>query len=443
MYFYGSQIPDLAHLWYPVFRWILPVALLVFLPVTGVILSRTFLSVICSLAAGGRRDTPAARLSEDLVNSWIMHPLTWAVLCAGPAFGVIIFFRRILNADGIFPPGVEPVIQLGLPTGLLLLYFHKHASPAWQEDGLLPGLIGIAGILLVGAAFVTVIAWTGLLMSPDDWLVARHSPKVLLSWNNLARIHLFTVLSFAAAGGGILIKISRTGETGPEEWIYRRFRVRFGTVLSLVAALILPILLLSDLMTLPLPSLSIGIYLLSAAAFLLLAAISLRLIHLPGAPGRRHTVPVLAGFLLLFLVLTLADQLARINVTQEETLLISLKSMEAAPLRVRTDDLATGKRRLIQNGHAIFQRICSACHRFDRRLVGPPLDTVLPKYRNDMEGLKSFIRNPVKKNPDYPPMPRLGLKEEEIEAAAAYLLEGSRKKEQRGSDPGSVNRRRE
>ena len=71
----------------------------------------------------------------------------------------------------------------------------------------------------------------------------------------------------------------------------------------------------------------------------------------------------------------------------------------------------------------MFEQHCTACHRFDRRVVGPPLNEVVPKYREDIDALKEFIRNPVKKNPDYPAMPKLALTEEEIAAVAAYLLE--------------------
>ncbi|MBK5094339.1 MAG: hypothetical protein JJE32_01535, partial [Deltaproteobacteria bacterium] len=56
------------------------------------------------------------------------------------------------------------------------------------------------------------------------------------------------------------------------------------------------------------------------------------------------------------------------------------------------------------------------------RVVGPPLNEVVPKYAGDVEKLKGFIRNPVKVNPDLPSMPNLGLPEEEIDAVARYLI---------------------
>jgi mono/diheme cytochrome c family protein len=76
----------------------------------------------------------------------------------------------------------------------------------------------------------------------------------------------------------------------------------------------------------------------------------------------------------------------------------------------------------VERGKAVFETVCAGCHRFETRLVGPPFHEVVPKYGGNVEQLKGFIRNPVKVNPGYPAMPMLGLKEEEIDAVAHYLL---------------------
>ena len=74
-------------------------------------------------------------------------------------------------------------------------------------------------------------------------------------------------------------------------------------------------------------------------------------------------------------------------------------------------------------GETVYTKQCNACHRFDQKLVGPPYNEVLPKYLNDPEELANFIRKPEKVNPDYPPMPQLGLTEKEIRSVAAYLIQ--------------------
>jgi cytochrome c551/c552 len=81
----------------------------------------------------------------------------------------------------------------------------------------------------------------------------------------------------------------------------------------------------------------------------------------------------------------------------------------------------------LEKGKAVFDSICAGCHRFDKRVVGPPFNEVVPKYKGNVEALKGFIRNPVKRNPGYPSMPKLGLKEEDIDAVARYLVSRAEK----------------
>ena len=80
------------------------------------------------------------------------------------------------------------------------------------------------------------------------------------------------------------------------------------------------------------------------------------------------------------------------------------------------------------NAAEIYQVKCASCHKWDQKLVGPPHMEVLPKYVGKEAQLVAFIRNPGKVNPDYPPMPNPGLKPNEAEAMAKYLLETYKEK---------------
>jgi cytochrome c551/c552 len=83
---------------------------------------------------------------------------------------------------------------------------------------------------------------------------------------------------------------------------------------------------------------------------------------------------------------------------------------------------AAGDAAAMEKGKKVFDTVCSVCHRFDSKIVGPPLNDVVPKYKGDVEKLKAFIRNPVKVNPSFPAMPKPAIKEDEVDAVARYLL---------------------
>ncbi|MCH7974410.1 MAG: cytochrome C [Bacteroidetes bacterium] len=66
---------------------------------------------------------------------------------------------------------------------------------------------------------------------------------------------------------------------------------------------------------------------------------------------------------------------------------------------------------------------CGSCHKFDRKLVGPPHNEVVPKYFDKETQLVAFIRNPARVDPNFPAMPNLGLKPAEAKAVADYVLQ--------------------
>jgi cytochrome c len=80
------------------------------------------------------------------------------------------------------------------------------------------------------------------------------------------------------------------------------------------------------------------------------------------------------------------------------------------------------------SGADIYNGRCIACHSFERKIVGPPYNQTMPKYEGKKELLVKFIMNPVKVNPDYPAMPNQGLKPNEAEAVADFLLSTYKKK---------------
>jgi cytochrome c len=111
------------------------------------------------------------------------------------------------------------------------------------------------------------------------------------------------------------------------------------------------------------------------------------------------------------------DQLAMGNATKLNSVILASKYTEYLKE-------ITGENKVMAaaNGEQIFKNICSSCHSFDHKIVGPPYKQTLPKYEGKLDQLVAFIRNPSKKNPDYPPMPNPGLRPNEAQAVAEWLM---------------------
>lgn len=108
---------------------------------------------------------------------------------------------------------------------------------------------------------------------------------------------------------------------------------------------------------------------------------------------------------------------------REKTMLLLAKAQSVIEeAKIEKKKVEFDEKALFEKGERVFKSVCSACHSFTQRIVGPPFNTVLPNYRNKADELKRFIKNPVKKDPSYPPMPNLGLPDDDIEAVSFYLL---------------------
>lgn len=81
-------------------------------------------------------------------------------------------------------------------------------------------------------------------------------------------------------------------------------------------------------------------------------------------------------------------------------------------------------------GKRTYFGICTGCHLYDERLIGPPISEIQKKFGNSdgaAIGVAAYINSPVKIRKDYPDMPPQNyLTEETRIAVAKYMLNASR-----------------
>lgn len=78
---------------------------------------------------------------------------------------------------------------------------------------------------------------------------------------------------------------------------------------------------------------------------------------------------------------------------------------------------------LIEKGKMTYYAVCSGCHAYNTRLIGPPVTEVQALYKNNPEGIFNYIAAPIHKRQDYPEMPPQNyLTEEARKAVAEYML---------------------
>jgi cytochrome c len=376
-------------------------------------------SVICGAAVafllpvyGGRRFQP---FGLDLLSKITVN-LPVAVLVALVA-AVSLYCAKILYDPGLLTAAFWSGSLFILFFGLAMIALARRLALSRGMISQGQALLAAAGVLPVLASLFLLVSAAALLIMPEEWPFVTGRLALILSWNGVAGFLEFAALSLAVTGAGVLVMAGRDRETSGTA-------LNTGKVLVTAALLFWPLPLLFNLFTLPGMGLSPGVFILAGVSLLLAMTVCLRLLAPSGEVKTRSAAPVLIAVLVLFFIHVLSDHVARGNILIEPVLLARALSVTPAQAEEKeAPALADEKAEPASAGKAVFEQHCTACHRFDRRVVGPPLNEVVPKYREDIEALKDFIRNPVKKNPDYPAMPKLELTDEEIASVAAYLLE--------------------
>lgn len=401
----------------------LVLTLFVSLPVLGAVLGGSAVSLLLNFIGRDTGDPRYLRFSREVIDTVLLDwkVLLLLVLVPVPLMGLILELLFTWNSPLPWPFWAVP--SVGFLAAYLLLRSYRAALGEKADPG--PRfLLGIAAFLAGSSSFFLFWAGFGTSFNPEKAPLLRERIGFLLSWNSFVKFHLFLVLFLGIAGAVILFFLhGRSGEGEPDPE-YRRIVSEWGRGLVTLSALAVPVFLLLGLASLPQLALSAPVFVVSALAalFCLGVVLVLRRSGEPGEGAPGGSVPAL--FLLILMAVLAGDQAAIGTVFQGriaapvET--AAVKQAEPAAPKEKPAAAAPAAK---DRGEELFGKICAGCHRFDQRVVGPPLAQVLPKYRKDPGKLKGFLRNPVKVDPGYPPMPNLGLSEGEIDAIAGYLLE--------------------
>lgn len=280
------------------------------------------------------------------------------------------------------------------------------------------GFWGIIFLLLGSYFFVGGI---NLALNPIDWnatgvLYLFTSFSVLVKW-----IHFITA-ALALTGAFILfIYFFWEGGKTFENEEYKNFVKKIGLTITFFFTLFQPIFLLLNLITLPALALSSSVFGFAVVSLLALFWI----FHLLYAMLKKSNLQF-SGMIFLLMIsavlfLIISEQSAFRNVTKTQALVLSAEYDATLNAMKGVSTIAE------ISGADIFNGKCSACHKFDQKLVGPPYKETLPKYNGDVDKIASFVLNPTKINPAYPAMPNQGLKPAEAKAIAKYILEELKK----------------
>jgi cytochrome c len=406
-------------------RYLLVLMYAVHFPFVGMLIGATALS----LAFNGRdRDianSTFARISKDLMDMVISNRAAVPVLGMLPLLALWMIYGEWLSNSA------SPAFWL-LPAGSVLIVLSFAPLMAYRATLLPEGSnstsnfgLGVAGLMTLLLGTYIVIGTTTRFTDPERWHLDQNAFRWMLSFNIIWRYGVFLLSGVAITGCGLLFFFFNwPGRRPIEDAKYATFMKNFGAGVALAAALLIPAIVFFYVVTTPIVATSGSLFGLATAIAVVLFVAFVILYMTIISPRPRLGTLVFVLLLTVFTLSGVTDQLTLVNATQEHStaLLIEAEEIRAQIELEREAYRAQSMQVDVARGQEVFETICMTCHRMDERLVGPPLNEVLPNYAGNLEGLVSFIQKPERKNPDYPPMPSPGLPLADVRSVAAYLL---------------------
>jgi len=425
-FFTEHIIPPTAH-YLDLVQFITIMTYMIHLPYVGMVIGGVGSAMWFTLADSDHANPRYSRFAGDLLDVFLGSKIAIVVLGMLPIFVLTLAYLQWFVGADASPLGYIPWTLIPVVLGFLALGMYRRSFDSRKNNIRRHLGWGSLGVALLLVAYFVLMAIVCRLQDPEKWFRATNLGIMLLNWNAIWKFLFFLHASFALTGCAIMFFFFRWPRTridpDGDSATYTGLVRNYGAGLAFAFSLALPVFYTFYIFTTADIALDNTVYLMAVAVVFLVLVNTLLLFPNLKAKVTRFGGATFILFLLVYLLVTVSDQKTMVNANAEHRALAVLKAERIKEEReAMLQSLAAGAHGTAR-GEDIFTGQCMACHRFDSKLVGPPLQEVLPKYREDLATLKKYVKNPYKINPDYPPMPSLGLSDTDVDAVVEYLFE--------------------
>lgn len=419
-----------------VLHFVLNVIYLILLPFASYLFGALVLSLYTNRRGrlnGQRHDI---RFSEDMI-AHILPTKNIVVL-----FGIVPFMALVFAYAQLLQG--SPAISISILTWAVLLFAAAAAfASSYQSSTKLGGMLnavskytdeidayraemlmtrqtsGKYALIFLSISIYLLIAGTSLASHPDEWFMTSSVMQLLFSLEVWVRVIQFILLSLTIASIGIVyFTFSWQGGGKNIDDGYSAHVKKTALPIGLLSLLAQPVFVLFSIVLLPVSALS-GIVFISAFLVIFFVFITSHFVYgMLKEFKAGYAANAFYSFFLVLLFIVVQTTSSLSSSTQKHSAFVAYQydRFHEELLAKMGISLAT------VTGEEIFSAKCSACHEFGAKKIGPAYKDVLPKYENDRAKLLSFVLNPQKMNPLFPPMPNQGLKPVEADSITAYIM---------------------
>lgn len=422
-------------------HYLLMLILFLFIPFIGVVLGSTIISLYYKIKGLRESNELYIRFSKDIIETLTINKSIGIILGIIPIITAMLIYTQLLQGTNANISLYMVFSLFFVSIGLILIYTYRYSMTFMEiydsvkdykhEDKevaekisryrkanySLSGKSVKWGILFLFIGIWLFITCTTIVLYPEMW--GRYNIFYLMFfWEVLAKFGAFLSGAIALTGSAVFFAFFFwEGGKNLEENLYREFVRKAATRFTFAGALLLPLFMVIDLFGFPDTAISGSVFLFMTLALVLIFFAYHLVYSMVKYANVNYSGHVFFIILLTILFLIIKDQVVLKNSTEVQTAAMNVKYE-----KMMAELTGTNKAVKAISGEQIYKNICSSCHSFDHKVVGPPYKETLPKYEGHIDQLISFIRNPVKKNPNYPPMPNPGLTPTEADSIAHFIM---------------------
>lgn len=422
-------------------HYLLMLILFLFIPFISAVFGSTILSLYFKAKGFKESNNIYLKFSKDITETLTINKSIGLILGIVPIITVMLIYTQLLQGTNSNVTLYLIFSLFFVSMGLILIYTYRYSLTFMEiynavkdfqpEDKSvakeiskfrkanigLSGKSGRYGFIFLFVGIWLFIASATVAAYPTMW--GKYNIIYLMfSWEVLAHLFSFVSSSFALTGAAIFFAFyywegGKHLESGP----YSDFVKKAATRFTFIGALLMPVFMMIDIFAYPSSSLSGTIFFFATIALILLFVVYHFLYSMFKNADLKYSGAVFYLVLFTFLALIIKEHLVLQNSTEVQTAVMNVNFE-----KMMAELTGEGSKPKAISGEQIYKNICSSCHSFDHKVVGPPYKETLPKYEGHIDQLIAFIRNPVKKNPGYPPMPNPGLTPVEADSVAHFIM---------------------
>ena len=303
------------------------------------------------------------KFAQDLLRLVTSNKSAVFLLGILPLLTLIFSYAQIYQGTSFKIVQHFTFILLFTIIGFMFSFLYKFFCETENSNFIFQLASGLLGITFFIIACFILSSTTSLLFYPEKWLYVKYSLPFFIYENVIPRFLLFTSYIFSITGTSVLFFFFHwPGRTEIHNSEYARFVKKFSAGFSLIFVTLLPVFILWNMLTFPEVAKSGLVYNLWILLLLILMITAPLLYSILRRHDFKYGAATFILFLISFLTVSSADQIAGTTASYEQSLVLIAKAekIHQKILEQREERVAASQK---IDGSQLFTAICSSCHK--------------------------------------------------------------------------------